>query len=296
MDSNQEIKGLRNQYLAALASSDSSLARYTVEQAQVQGIGILRIYLDILVSSQIDIGEMWHEGKINIAQEHLATTITLDIMNKLSIESTPRKPHGYRAIVTPVEGDNHIIGARMMGDFLKMDGWDVDFMGQPTPPQDLVAYFKNRPSDIVALSVTLTKFLPNVRETIDALRQIQPAPKILIGGLAVSNPNPSNGALGADSVSLDAIEGLSEARRLVGLSEEKLTLDDHLVSIGQKIRSFRTNSRTTQQQLANASGLDRTYISTVEQGKQNLTIGVLVKIADALDIQVSDLTSSQSDK
>jgi methanogenic corrinoid protein MtbC1/DNA-binding XRE family transcriptional regulator len=296
MDSNQEIKGLRNQYLAALASSDSSLARYTVEQAQVQGIGILRIYLDILVSSQIDLGEMWHEGKINIAQEHLATTITLDIMNKLSIESTPRKPHGYRAIVTPVEGDNHIIGARMMGDFLKMDGWEVDFMGQPTPPQDLVAYFKNRPSDIVALSVTLTKFLPNVRETIDALRQIQPAPKILIGGLAVSIPNPSNGALGADSVSLDAIEGLSEARRLVGLSEEKLTLDDHLVSIGQKIRSFRTNSRTTQQQLANASGLDRTYISTVEQGKQNLTIGVLVKIADALDIQVSDLTSSQSDK
>ena len=82
----------------------------------------------------------------------------------------------------------------------------------------------------------------------------------------------------------------------MGLSEEKLTLDDHLVSIGQKIRSFRTNSRTTQQQLANASGLDRTYISTVEQGKQNLTIGVLVKIADALDIQVSDLTSSQSDK
>ena len=141
--------------MAALASSDSSLARYTVEQAQVQGLGILRIYLDILVSSQIDLGEMWHEGKINIAQEHLATTITLDIMNKLSIESTPRKPHGYRAIVTPVEGDNHIIGARMMGDFLKMDGWDVDFMGQPTPPQDLVAYFKNRPVVYCPLSNVL---------------------------------------------------------------------------------------------------------------------------------------------
>lgn len=296
MDSNQGIEELRNQYLNALASSDSSLARYTVEQAQIQGVEILRIYLDILVSSQIEIGEMWHEGKINIAHEHLATTITLDIMNRLSNESPPRKLHGYRAIVTPVEGDNHIIGARMIGDFLKMDGWEVDFLGQPTPPQDLVAYFKTRPSDIVALSVTLTKFLPNVRETIDALRQLRPGPKILIGGLAVSIPNPSSGALGADSVSLDAIEGLSEARRLVGLSEEKLTLDDHLVSIGQKIRSFRTNSRTTQQQLANASGLDRTYISTVEQGKQNLTIGVLVKIADALDIQVSDLTSSQPDK
>ena len=90
MDSNQGIKELRNQYLAALASSDSSLARYTVEQAQVQGIGILRIYLDILVSSQIDLGEMWHEGKINIAQEHQETNITLDIMNKLSNGSTPR--------------------------------------------------------------------------------------------------------------------------------------------------------------------------------------------------------------
>lgn len=296
MGDNQRVGELQKKYLAGLLSGDSSIALTAMEQAIDIGVTVPRIYLDILVSSQVEIGELWHEGQINIAQEHLATTITLDIMSRLNMKSTPRKPHGYRAIVTPVVGDNHIIGAKMMSDFLKFDGWEVDFLGHPTPPKDLVTFFQTRPSDIVALSATLTKFLPKVKKTIDALNTLNPSPKILVGGLAVSIPNQSNNTLGADSVARDAIEGLSEARRLVGLSNEKLTLEDHLVAIGQKIRSIRTHSRTTQQQLADASGLDRTYISTVEQGKQNLTIGVLVKIAGALGTQVSDLTNPQSDR
>ena len=45
----------------------------------------------------------------------------------------------------------------------------------------------------------------------------------------------------------------------------------------------------TQQELADASGLERTYISLIENGRQNLTIEAALKIANALDIQPSDL-------
>ena len=50
----------------------------------------------------------------------------------------------------------------------------------------------------------------------------------------------------------------------------------------------------TQQELANASGLDRTYISLVEHGKQNLSIGAVLKIANALDAPLSDLLALPS--
>ena len=50
----------------------------------------------------------------------------------------------------------------------------------------------------------------------------------------------------------------------------------------------------TQQALADASGLDRTYISLVEHGKQNLTIRAVLKIAHALDVPIGDLLSSAS--
>ena len=59
--------------------------------------------------------------------------------------------------------------------------------------------------------------------------------------------------------------------------------------MGQKIRAARNAHKLTQQQLADASGLDRTYVSLVEHGKQNLTIAAVLKIADALDVSISDL-------
>ena len=56
-----------------------------------------------------------------------------------------------------------------------------------------------------------------------------------------------------------------------------------------------------QQELADASGLDRTYISLVEHGKRNLSIGAVLKIANALEVPLGDLLalpspSSQSRK
>ena len=45
----------------------------------------------------------------------------------------------------------------------------------------------------------------------------------------------------------------------------------------------------SQQDLAEASGLDRTYVSALENGRQNLTIGALVRIAMALGVPAGEL-------
>ena len=50
----------------------------------------------------------------------------------------------------------------------------------------------------------------------------------------------------------------------------------------------------TQQDLADASELDRTYISLVEHGKQNLSLGAVLKIANALEVPLSDLLALPS--
>ena len=90
------------------------------------------------------------------------------------------------------------------------------------------------------------------------------------------------------------MDAVTEARRLVGITVEKPSLQQQLASTGQKIRRTRSQRKMTQQQLADASGLDRTYISLVEHGKQNLTIGAILKIADALDLPISELLEHSS--
>lgn len=53
--------------------------------------------------------------------------------------------------------------------------------------------------------------------------------------------------------------------------------------VGHRIRELRNNLRISQEKLALAANLDRTYIASVESGKRNISIVNLEKIVNALD-------------
>lgn len=59
--------------------------------------------------------------------------------------------------------------------------------------------------------------------------------------------------------------------------------------IGNKIRKLRHQRDLSQEQFANLCGLDRTYIAGIEQGKRNVSIVNLDKIARAFEISLSEL-------
>ena len=290
MDSEAILAETREQYGQALVAGELSLARAAIETALSRGVERVDIYLDVFVPAQIRLGELWRQGMINVAQEHLATSITIDVMNSLRQGMKPQAGLGMRAVVTPVEGEPHWIGARMIADFLAMDGWDVDFLWTGTPAKDLAEYVQRRNIDLVALSATQTESLPNARAAAEAIRERNgSAAKILLGGRALDGTDLDACSQGCDAVAGDALQALTEARQLVGLTRDRISLEEQLALMGQRIREARSNLSMTQQALGEASGLDRTYISLVERGKQNLTIGAALKIAHALDVPVSVL-------
>lgn len=53
--------------------------------------------------------------------------------------------------------------------------------------------------------------------------------------------------------------------------------------VGSRIRELRTAARLSQEKLALAADIDRTYIASVENGKRNISIVNLEKIVKALD-------------
>jgi len=67
-------------------------------------------------------------------------------------------------------------------------------------------------------------------------------------------------------------------------SQEKVLL----VQIGNRIKELRVKSDLSQEKLAYACDLDRTYIGSVERGERNISIINLNKIAIALKISLSD--------
>lgn len=63
----------------------------------------------------------------------------------------------------------------------------------------------------------------------------------------------------------------------------------NLIKIGLKIRELRTAKGFSQESIADASGMGRTYMGRVERGEQNISIQNLIQIAFALNVSVGDL-------
>jgi transcriptional regulator with XRE-family HTH domain len=58
---------------------------------------------------------------------------------------------------------------------------------------------------------------------------------------------------------------------------------DIKVAYGKKVRQIRKDKGVSQEKLAELAELDRTYISDIENGKRNVSIETVFKIAKALD-------------
>jgi transcriptional regulator with XRE-family HTH domain len=58
--------------------------------------------------------------------------------------------------------------------------------------------------------------------------------------------------------------------------------------VARYIRRLRVGRRLSQEALAVDAGIDRTYVSRLERGRENPTVAVLEKLAIALDSEISE--------
>jgi len=61
--------------------------------------------------------------------------------------------------------------------------------------------------------------------------------------------------------------------------------EDALTVFGKNVQALRLERQLSQEKLAELSDLDRTYISSVERGRRNISILNVIKIADALNVR-----------
>lgn len=285
------IESLRTRYREALLHGEARAADAVLDEGLDRGIHLLTLYQEVIGPALKRIGELWRQGQYGIADEHLAVQIALSQMARLRNDVRHHAARDVRAVVTAVEGNQHSIGPRMVADVLVFDGWDVDFLGASMPTADLVAFVERHKHHLAALSVMLPAHVDSARAAVAALKAVHEPPAVLIGGPAALEHRDDLKATGADAVAEDSPSALHEARRLVGLTTETPSLEQCLHQLGERVKSLRNELKWSQQALADASGLDRTYISAVEHGKQNLTVGALLKLAEALEVELPDLLS-----
>lgn len=68
--------------------------------------------------------------------------------------------------------------------------------------------------------------------------------------------------------------------------------DQLLRNVGARVRTCREKRQWTQEDLAERSELDRSYIAGIEAGLRNPSIKAVSKIAKGLDLTLSELLQS----
>ncbi len=68
-----------------------------------------------------------------------------------------------------------------------------------------------------------------------------------------------------------------------------MALSDVLAAFGMKLRSIREKVGVSQEKLAELSGLHRTYVSSVERGRCNISLQNIERLAQALGVTMAEL-------
>ena len=77
--------------------------------------------------------------------------------------------------------------------------------------------------------------------------------------------------------------------KAVKAGKRNKVLTNRLENIGLNIKKYRKQMKLSQVELAVEVGIDRAYLSEIENGRTNPSVNVLYAIADALKIEIKYL-------
>jgi MerR family transcriptional regulator, light-induced transcriptional regulator len=170
-------------YLDALLQRRTADARATVHEALAAGLRVEDVYLEIFAPALHRVGHRWAVGDLN---------------------------------VTATPGELHALGPRMVGDFLEADGWEVLQLGASTPAADLAELAGREAADLIALSTSTARALPEIADVLGRLGALDPRPLVAVGGqFWTAETSRTAQELGADLVARDP-------RMLVAMLRERV--------------------------------------------------------------------------
>ena len=279
-------------FTQAIIGADQEGAEQVMDELLSTQPSLGEIYLRVISPALVSVGESWCRGDIGVDAEHLATQIVTSQMERVRAVFTRRESRSpYRVVVCCVEGEQHFIGARMVADLCLSRGWNVDFLGPDVPHGALIDMIQRRQPQVLALSMTMTEGFAKARALIEAIQPIAPLLGIVVGGQGVPDAaRVKNVGLRCD-ISRDAVDGVAVIGKLLRADRPTAVLKEYQLVLARRVRELRTRNGWTQEQLAEATRVTRVCIVAVEGGKQNVSMDILIRLANALSVAPETLLS-----
>ena len=182
-DRSRLIRSLARRYERALVGIERSEAIECALEALELTQDPAQVYARVIQPAMHQIGKLWELGELTVAEEHVATAMSSEVV-ALVAPPVPEQPEPRgRALLSAVEGEYHVVGLRMIGYLLEGRGYTVEFIGTGVPTEDLMSIVRHRNPSLVGLSISSEGRAPALRSAMEALADSNTP--VLIGGAGV---------------------------------------------------------------------------------------------------------------
>ena len=181
------IGALREAYAEALIAGAEASAERAIREAIDADISESTIYDAIMAPALRRVGEGWASGELSIADEHLATQISIRMVAlQREVSRVAGRRFSTRILLCGLEHERHVVGLEMAGNVLRHAGYDVRALGADVPIETLAQAVKRHEPAIVGFSATMATTARVLPAAIYETRSADPGVGIIIGGAAAS--------------------------------------------------------------------------------------------------------------
>jgi methylmalonyl-CoA mutase cobalamin-binding subunit len=145
---------------------------------------------DVLAPLLRRIGSGGADGEVSPSQEHLASSVIDQVLERLS--SASRTGDGPSLVVSTLPGERHGLGARLVSAAAVLEGWRVRYLGTDLPVPDIVAAADGVGAAAVAISVVGREDIEGTQATLLQLREMLDSRiDLLVGGRGARGLDPN---------------------------------------------------------------------------------------------------------
>ncbi len=201
----------------ALLASDDARLLALCRGLRDGGMTLPVLLQEIVAPAMQQVGLLWEEAKISVADEHQATAIVNRVLASLYYDQPFPDGKRGRALVAATVNEFHELGAWMVATCLEMDGWDVSYLGANVPADALVQKARDTRPAIVGLSASMPFNLRALRSAVSAIKAELPDAKVMVGGQVFQFLPKLGDGLGADACLRDCDDAVTWARNNAGV-------------------------------------------------------------------------------
>ncbi len=201
----------------SIVEADQKLTSTKVQEALDLGFDPGFILNAGMVAAMTEVGRLFEEGEYFVPEMLVsarAMQAGLSILKPKMVEANIKSVG--KVVAGTVKGDLHDIGKNLVCMMLEGAAFEIIDLGSDVSPDKFVDAVKSHQANMVAMSALLTTTMPNMKTTIDALKEagVRDQVKIMVGGAPLSTQYAQE--IGADGYAQDASRAVALAKSLIG--------------------------------------------------------------------------------